>query len=115
MIKHTPGPLFVKNDEKHTISIVDGKGRVVHGEYRQAWSSSQKTVEDVMTGRHMNDQCAAVEANARQLADMYLRAAGPELFDAVNLVLKSFAYRPGEGPEWYEACRLATGKAKGEA
>lgn len=51
--KHTPGPLFVRQPESFPfdIQIVDAKGDVGFCESRYAYSSKQKTVEDVMQGR----------------------------------------------------------------
>lgn len=48
---------------------------------------------------------------AEEEANALLIAAAPELLEASALILKSFAYRPGEGPDWYEAARTAFAKA----
>lgn len=34
-------------------------------------------------------------------------AAAPVMLGAIDAVLRSFAYAPGAGPEWFEACRTA--------
>lgn len=34
-------------------------------------------------------------------------AAAPVMLGAIDAVLRSFAYAPGAGPEWFEACRAA--------
>lgn len=34
-------------------------------------------------------------------------AAAPVMLGAIEGVLRSFAYAPGAGPEWFEACRAA--------
>lgn len=113
--KHTPGPLFVRNIDPNSVQIVDSNGEVVHSEPRCAYSSKHRTAKDAMEARNFDKEWKqqAIDANARQLADMHLRAAGPELLDAVDLVLASFAYAPGEGPEWFEACRKAKAKTEG--
>lgn len=35
-----------------------------------------------------------------------------DLLNASRLVLRSFAYSPGAGPEWYEATRIVVGKIR---
>ena len=85
--KHTPGPLFVDNSNQYSVCIVDSKGECVSQEPRYAYSSKQETVEDVMTGRYMGKSMQeAIEGNARQLADMRLRAAAPDLLESANLL-----------------------------
>lgn len=85
--KGTPGPLTVRQQNKwpFDIEIVDASGEVVFTEKRFAYSTSHKSLEDVMnavgiSGANSN---LAIEGNARQLADAYLRAAAPDLLDAL--------------------------------
>lgn len=35
-----------------------------------------------------------------------------ELLAASKLILRSFGYAPGKGPDWYEAARIAIAKAE---
>jgi hypothetical protein len=89
MGKHTPGPLFVVQPEKWPFDIqtVDANGNVVFSERRMAYGSNQKTIADVMDGHGFKDKREeAVEWNARQLADAYLRAAAPDLLQALQKI-----------------------------
>lgn len=85
--KHTPGPLFVRQPESFPfdIQIVDAKGEVAFRESRYAYSTKQETVEDVMQGHGFpfDQRDAVIAENGRQLADMHLRAAAPDLLSVV--------------------------------
>jgi hypothetical protein len=95
-MKFTKGPLFVVQPDKwpFNIEIVDTAGELVFEERRHSYSTSHKTVEDVMNcvgfhntrdGPEFADR--AIAANERQLADAYLRAAAPDLFEALRLMI----------------------------
>jgi hypothetical protein len=117
-IKHTPGPLFVRQPEKwpFNIEIVDAAGAVVFEERRYAYGSRQETVEDVMTGYGMRSsldpdmQEKSVAANEKQLADAYLRAAAPELLEALEDALLHL----WPNTEAANKARAALAKARGE-
>lgn len=116
MSKHTPGPLFIKQPNKWPFDIqtVDANGDVVFSERRMAYGSNQKTIADVMDGYGFKDKRdEAVEWNARQLADAYLRAAAPELLEALESVLSNCLDSQGLVSAHAKA-RAAISKAKGE-
>lgn len=91
--KHTPGPLRVVVDQKFpfNLRIVNQDGETVADERRASYSTANRTIEDVMTARGLppEDKPIAIEANERQLADMHLRAAGPDLLAAAKMCLKA--------------------------
>ena len=110
MSKHTPGPLFVVQPEKWPFDIqtIDASGNVVFSERRMAYGSNQKTVADVMHGHGFKDKRdEAVEWNARQLADAYLRAAAPELLEALVALIEC----DHTTNELWQAARDAVAKA----
>jgi hypothetical protein len=113
-IKHTPGPLFVRQPEKwpFNIEIVDAAGAVVFEERRYSYSTSHTTINDVMTasGFRMEDAELAITGNERQLADAYLRAAAPELFEA----LEDAILHLWPNTEAANKARAALAKARGE-
>lgn len=88
--KHTPGPLFVRQPEKFpfNIEVVNEAGDVVFSERRYAYASGQESVQDVMAGVGFKaaDRADVIDANQRQLADAFLRAAAPELLEALNQI-----------------------------
>jgi hypothetical protein len=114
-IKHTPGPLFVRQPEKWPfhVEIVNEAGEIVASEHRYAYSTSHNTINDVMTARgfRMDDADKAIAANERQLADAYLRAAAPELLEA----LQEAFHLDELGDAWFDRARAAIAKARGEA
>lgn len=92
--RHTPGPLHVDTDKRFPFDLllVDATGNIIARESRYAYSTKQKTVEDVMTGRYLDPDIRvdAVLANERQLADMVLRAAAPELLELIKELILPF-------------------------
>lgn len=86
--KHTPGPLFVVHVDKYPfdIQIQDAHGNVIHQEPRYAHSTQARSIADVMSGVGFRgkEKDEAVAANARQLADICLRAAAPDLLEALR-------------------------------
>lgn len=103
--KHTPGPLIVRQPESFPfdIQIVDSNGDVVFRESRYAYATKQETVKDVMQGHGFpfNQRDAVIEANERQLADARLRAAAPDLLDALNEMLNDIEGLIGESAGVY--------------
>lgn len=78
-VVHTPGPLTVRVNPKWPFDIetLDAQGDVVFSRPMPAYSSSHRTVEDVLSAKGMEPHC--VEGNRRALADEILRAAAPDL------------------------------------
>lgn len=119
--KHTPGPLVVRQPEMFPfdVEIVEASGNVVFQESRCAFSTKQKTVEDVMQGHGfpVDQRDAVIAANERQLADMHLRAAAPDLLkaleDCVAVMDRELAGLKVIQPE-LSAARAAIAKATGE-
>ena len=119
--KHTPGPLFVRQPESFPfdIQIVGAKEDVVFFESRYSYSTKQETVEDVMRGYGfpLDQRDAVIAANERQLADMHLRAAAPDLLKAlkncVAVMDRELAGLKVIQPE-LSAARAAIAKATGE-
>lgn len=111
MSAHTPGPLFVKQENKWPFSIrtVNFDGQEVFFEGRHAYGTCQKTVAEVMEGtcfKNSETRMAAVESNARQVADAYLRAAAPELLSALIALDEAFCL-DGDTREERHQARLA--------
>lgn len=122
MNKHTPGPLHVIQLDKwpFNISIVDANGNEIFFDHRHAYGSTQYTVAEVMAGSCFDNQetkAAAIESNARQVADAYLRAAAPDLLAALRDLLKYPAgdySSHGDFDAAYAAAKAAVSKATGE-
>ena len=93
MSDHTPGPWSY---------FIDPKTRQGH-----IYGANNFKIHDLFNGT--TEAGSIVEANAA------LIAASPDLLKASQLILSSFAYAPGKGPEWYEAARMAVGKATVDA
>ena len=116
MTKHTQGPLEVREEQKFPfrIQIINHMGDIVFSEDRYALSTQCKSSRDCMVGVGFSQgksKTEAVKGNERQLADSYLRAAAPELLEALEGCIsdiESEGYRAGD--EAY----AAIAKAKGE-
>lgn len=89
----TPGPLTVNQPAKwpFNIQIVDASGHIVFEERRYAYGSNQNSIDDVMACKGFRASKTdpdfierSMAANKRQVADAYLRAAAPELFEAAQ-------------------------------
>lgn len=82
-VPHTLGPLTVRVNPKWPFNIetLDVQGEVVFVRTMPANSTSHRTVEDVLSAKGMEPDCA--ESNQRALADEILRAAAPDLAAAV--------------------------------
>ena len=88
---HTPGPLHVvtSNSWPFDISICDAQGSVVDVLRLPAHSTTHKTFADALNYRGIDHSEAGRcrEANQRALADAHLRAAAPELLEALQKML----------------------------
>jgi hypothetical protein len=109
--KWTPGPLRVVQPDKWPFDIltVDSDFNEVFVEGRHAYSSLQKTVADVMRAHgfphaEREDVIATLE---RQVADAHLRAAAPELYEALNEFVEHFG-------DPFRNARAALARARGE-
>lgn len=71
------------------IELRDPDGNVVQTAHRSAYSSDDKTLDDVMTGRNQSPKWRdhAIVSNRKQLAAAYLEAAGPDLLEAAEMAL----------------------------
>lgn len=71
-VAHTPGPLTVRVNPKWPFDIEtrDAQGDVVFSRPMPAYSSSHRTVEDVLSAKGMELYCA--EGNRRAVADEIL-------------------------------------------
>ena len=116
MSKHTPGPLSVSFGTKwpFEILIINESGGVVYRESLPCHSSKDKNFEEALNcwnfkASERKKYAAAI--NHRAVADAYLRAAAPDLlealkrckFDSLNMTLED-----------REFCRAAISKATGE-
>ena len=85
--KHTPGPW----------SVAEGDGCFIV-------ETNDSVVRFEVAGLDMEGD----RYNAR------LIAAAPDLLEALEAAVARQAYRPGEGPEWWEQSRAAIAKAIGD-
>lgn len=89
-VKHTAGPLHVvtSNSWPFDISICNAQDTVIDVMRLPAHSTTHKTFADALNFRGVYhseaDHCRA--ANLRALADAHLRAAAPELLEALQLI-----------------------------
>jgi hypothetical protein len=87
----TPGPLSVRQSEKwpFDLEIIDEEGNVILHERLHSHSTDQKTITDAMSGKYMGKhEELAAKVNQKQLANMRLWAAAPDLLAALQLVIK---------------------------
>lgn len=99
---HTPGPWLTRTAPTsaglcHIVSAADWKGAFIYGD------GIRPGVDDSLP------KAIELAANAR------LIAAAPELLEALKQAVSRQAYRPGEGPEWWEAGCAAIDKAEGRS
>jgi hypothetical protein len=121
--KHTPGPLKVVQVKSwpFDIQIVNQQGCVVFLEGRYSYSSKQESLEDVMTGYGFpkEDKEAVVSANEEQLANAYLRAAAPDLLEALRICEGNITSLADSHPRvwagWLSVVQSAIAKATGES
>jgi hypothetical protein len=114
--KHTPGPWVVHEDETwpFDIRIVGAKGEEIIDARRWAYSTSQKTLADVMAGVGFRavEVREVVERNARQMDNMRLMGAALDMLEACRICLKAERERaakllPGAPARTYTDARIA--------
>ena len=122
--KHTPGPLSISFGTKwpFEILIINGSGGVVYRESLPCHSSKDKTFEEALNCLNFkaSEQEEYAAINKRAVADAYLRAAAPDLLEALRgmfAMWRSVCRAQGWEPEHLaEAVRAqaAIAKATGE-
>ena len=91
--QHTPGPWTQGTSENGVECVwLDGHTESVRG---------------------MGDDGTWIDCNTE--ANARLIAAAPELLESLKSAIARQAYRPGEGPDWWEQGRAAIAKATGGA
>ena len=115
MSKHTPGPLSVSFGTKwpFEILIINESGSVVYRDTLPCHSSKDKNFEEALNCWNFkaSEQEEYAAINHRAVADAYLRAAAPDLlealkrckFDSLNMTIED-----------REFCRAAIARATGE-
>lgn len=91
MSKHTPGPLTVKIDDEWPFKIrtLDENGKCVFSRDMPCYSTKQTKKEHVLSGKYMEDPAKAAAAVEKVIANEVLRAAAPELLEALQVVYES--------------------------
>ena len=87
MSAHTPGPLTVKVADKwpFRIETFDAAGELVFCRDMPCYSTKQKSAKECMDGLYLGDLAEhAASVNAKAVADEVLRAAAPELLEALK-------------------------------
>ena len=119
--KHTPGPLSVSFGTKwpFEILIINESGGVVYRESMPCHSSKDKNFEEALNCWNFKaceqEEYAAI--NHRAVADAYLKAAAPDLLEALETLSKMAEAFPSELHEKHPdvvAARAAIAKATGE-
>jgi hypothetical protein len=118
MNKHTNGPLFASREEKWPFAVVikNAQGETFASESAYAYSTKAETLSQFnrAVGFDHDQREAVIAANERQMADAKLRAAAPELLDALQAITSAFLSHTqwnGEPPEEVKAARAAIAKA----
>ena len=124
MTMHTPGPLSVSFGTKwpFDIQIVNESGAVVYRQSLPCHSSKDKTFEEALNCWNFkaSEQEEYAAINHRAVADAYLRAAAPDLLEALQEMVamwRSVCRSQDWEPEYFvEAVRAqaAIAKATGE-
>ena len=88
--KHTKGPLFVSVENLWPFNIVtkNSEGEVVFSKGMPCYSTSQKNAAEAISGKRMNPEYEAERHNRRAIADEVLRAAAPDLLEALRVAEK---------------------------
>jgi len=87
-VKHTPGPLTVRVSERwpYDIETVNADGDVVFFDRMPAYSTAMRSHEDLWKGVGFpaRKREEVVEVNRRAVADATIRAAAPDLLEALG-------------------------------
>lgn len=121
--KHTPGPFTVRQPDSwpFDIEVVNANGDVVWSERRYAHSTKQKNLTDCLyaVGFDRDERPDVMAGIERQLADIHLRAAAPDLLEALKaLQLQALQSNVNSaanewGREALEMAKAAIEKAEG--
>jgi hypothetical protein len=114
--KHTPGPFFVRQPDvwPFDIEVVGPDGDVAWSERRVAHSARQKNLTDCMfaVGFDHDRRPGIIASLERQLADIYVRAAAPDLLEALSELLAHTSFM-GIASHYDDMARAAIAKAEG--
>ena len=115
MTKHTPGPLSVSFGTKwpFDILIVNQSGDVVHRELLPCHSSKDKNFEEALNCWNFkaSEQEEYAAINKRAVADAYLRAAAPDLLEALKQIAGNDPYHQSSAGR---IARAAIARATGD-
>ena len=116
--KHTSGPLSVSFGTKWPFEILisNESGAVIYRESLPCHSSKDKNFEEALNCLNFkaSEQEEYAAINHRAVADAYLRAAAPDLLEALGALLERYVLAIGnEGIECLNA-RAAIARATGE-
>ena len=124
MSKHTPGPLSVSFGTKwpFEILIINESGGVVYRESLPCHSSKDKNLEEALNCLNFkaSEQEEYAAINHRAVADAYLRAAAPDLLEALQNIAEYWNQDQNEAAMadacWHaiHTARAAIAKATGE-
>ena len=94
MSKHTPGQLSVSFGTKwpFEILIINESGSVVYRDTLPCYSSKDKTFEEALNCWNFkaSEQEEYAAINKRVVADAYLRAAAPDLLEALQVMVRDY-------------------------
>jgi len=115
--RHTPGPFTVRQPDAwpFDIEVVGPDGEVAWSERRFAHSTRQKNLSDCMhaVGFDYDERPGIIASLERQLAGVHLRAAAPEMLEALKACADNLA-----SLGWHHAeavARAAISKAEGRS
>lgn len=120
-MSHTTLTVFESPTFPFTIELRDADGNTVKSYPRAAFCSRDDSIRDVMSGKNHDPKYRqlAIEANRRQLQEVHMEAAGPDLLAAAEralaLIKEHFPVEHGRrdvGETW-GALEQAIAKAKG--